>query len=115
MMRSCTPKTLSLAKSITPLPSKSAEIRDDLLQRLAEGRAEVVASQSIGDIGGEKPDPVAAIIGLAVEFEAEEAVLRHQLDHRVGQLNLAAGAGMLGGDPVEDLRLQNIATGNDEI
>src|SRR5262245_45864281 len=94
MMRSCPPNTLSLAKFMTPLPAKTAETRDDLLQRLAEGGAEVLAGQAIGDIGGEEADLVAAIIGLAFEFQAEEAVLRHQLDHRVGQLDLAAGAGV---------------------
>src|SRR5689334_13066033 len=119
MIRSWTPKTLSLAKFIhlssRPYPLKPAEGGNDLLQRLTEGRTEVLAGKPVGDIGGKETHAIAAIIGLALEFEAEEAVLSHQLDHRVGQLDLAAGAGVLRGDAVEDLRLQDIAAGNDQI
>src|SRR5262249_17019812 len=81
----------------------------------AERRTEILAGEAIGDVGGKEAHPVAAIIGLALEFEAEEALLRHQLDHRIGQLDLAAGSRILRGDAIEDLRLQDITAGNDEI
>src|SRR4029453_18740334 len=119
MIRSWTPKTLSLAKfiplSLKPSPLKAAEAGKDLLQRLTEGRAEVLAGKAVCDIGRKKAPPIAAIIGLALEFEAKEAVFGHELDHRIGKLDLTAGAGVLRGDAVEYLRLQDITAGNDQI
>ena len=36
-------------------------------------------------------------------------------EHRVGELDLAAGAALLGGEDVEDFRLQDVASGDVQV
>src|SRR5215468_348843 len=93
-------------------PYASPEQRLDLgTQR----RGDVVALKRVSDIGGEKTDLAAAIEAAAFEFEPVERLLAGEPDHRIGDLDFAAGAAGLVGQNVEDLRLENVAARDDEI
>ena len=90
-------------------------IPEQLLQRRPECRRDVVARERIGDVGGEEADLRAAVEAAAFELQAVERLLLGEPDHRVGELDLAAGAALLGRQDVEDLRLQDVAAGDDEV
>src|SRR5215831_15198561 len=66
---------------------------------------DVAALERIGDVGSEKAHLRSAIEAPAVELQAVERLRPGELDHGVGELNLAAGAAFLGGEDIEDLRL----------
>src|SRR5438132_1505178 len=83
------------------------------LQLRAKLRRNVLAGERIGHIGGEEADLRAAVEALAGELEAAEALRLGEPDHRVGELDLVAGAARLVGQDVEDLRLQDVAAGDD--
>src|SRR5262245_15466791 len=85
------------------------------LRLLAQLRPQVGARRRISHVGGEKADLGAAVEALAVELEAIERLPLGELDHRVGELDLAAGASILRGENPEDLGLQDVAAGDDEI
>ena len=76
---------------------------------------DVVARQRIGDVGGEEADLRAAIEDAAVEAVAEERLGVGKGAHRVGDLDLAAGAGGLDRQQCKDLRLQDVAAGDHEV
>src|SRR5262249_48721460 len=57
----------------------------------------------------------AAVEAPALEFQAVERLHLGKFNHRVGELDLAAGAALLGGKNVEDAGLQDVAAGDDEI
>src|SRR6266436_5510314 len=71
-----------------------------LLQILLHLRAQIVAQigarHAEGDIGAEETGLGAAIVPLALEFDAVEALGFGEPDHRIGELDLAAGAALLG-------------------
>ena len=90
-------------------------VGDDFLQHLPKPRTEIVALQAIGNVGGEKTQLVAAVIGGAFIDQAMEGLPRHQPYHGVGNLNLAAGPRCLRQDFIKDLGLQDIASGNDQV
>src|SRR5262245_8763588 len=73
---------------------------------LAKLWPQVGARQRISHVGGEKADLGAAVEALAVELEAVERLPLGELDHRVGELDLAAGASILRGENPEDFGLQ---------
>ena len=52
---------------------------------------------------------------LAFELDAVEGLGPGQADHGVGELDLAAGAALLGFQDLEDFRLQDVAPGDREI
>src|SRR5437660_12932921 len=81
----------------------------------SETRRDIVASERVCDVCGEKADLRAAIEGAAFELQAIQGLRLRQSDHRVGDLDFAARTLLLGREDVEDLRLQNIASGYDEI
>ena len=74
-----------------------------------------MALQAIDDIGGEKSQLVAAVIGRAFIGQAVEGLPRHQADHRIGDLDFAAGPWGLGGNFRKDFRLQDVTPGNDQV
>src|SRR5690242_602431 len=74
-----------------------------------------MALKPIGDIGAEEADLVAAIISAAGEFEAGEFLPPLQPDHRVGNLDLTARTRLLLLDLGENLGLQDVAAGDDEV
>src|SRR3954452_19690890 len=71
------------------------------LRLLAELGAEVCARQRIGEVGGEKADLGAAVEALAIELQSIERLRLGELDHGVGELDLAAGAAALPGEDAE--------------
>src|SRR6266545_2402649 len=90
-------------------------VPEQALRLFAEFRRDVGAGEGVGDVGGEEADLGAAVVALAVELQAVERLALGERDHRVGELDLAAGAARLRRQEVEDLRLQDIAAGDDEI
>src|ERR1700749_4213783 len=78
----------------------------------AEAVAQIGAGHAVGDVGAQEAGLGAAIVALALEFDAVEFLRFRQADHRVGELNLAAGAALLGLQYLENLRLQDVAPGD---
>src|SRR5258705_9330692 len=85
------------------------------LELRTQRRCEVVPVQSIGHIGREESDLRPAVVTLARELQSVEGLCLRQPDHRVGELDLVAGAARLRREDVEDLRLQDVASGDDEV
>src|SRR5262245_33912986 len=65
------------------------------LRLLAELGPEVGARKRVGEVGGEEADLGAAVEALAVELQPIERLRFGELDHGVGELDLAAGAAVL--------------------
>ena len=57
---------------------------------------EIGARHAEGDVGAEETRFRAAIMPLALEFDAVEALRFRKPDHGVGELDFAAGAALLG-------------------
>src|SRR6478672_8726679 len=95
--------------------SSPSLLRQNPLELHAQRGAEVVAGERVGGVGGEETDLRAAVETLAVEFEAVERLRLGELDHGVGELYFAPGATLLRRQDVENLRLQDVAAGDDEI
>src|SRR5437588_3958330 len=93
----------------------SSLLAEQLLDFLAERRRDVLARQRIGDVGGEEADLGAAVEAAAGKLQAIERLLLGELDHGVGDLDFAAGAAALRRQDVENLRLQDVAAGDDEV
>src|SRR5215475_4674531 len=85
------------------------------LRLLAEFGPEIGARERVGEVGGEEADLGAAVKALAVELEPVERLRLGEFDHGVGELDLAAGAAALLGENAKDLRLQDVAAGDDQI
>src|SRR3954464_1666328 len=71
--------------------------------------------QAVGDVGAEEAGLGAAIMALALELDAVEALRSGEADHGIGELDLSAGAALLGLQDLEDLRLQDVAAGDREV
>src|ERR1700722_3023317 len=84
-------------------------------QFLLEPWCKVAAVEREGDIGGEEPEPGAAVKGSPVESRAMKGLDAGELDHAVGQLNLTTRAFFDQFQDLKNLRLENIASRNDEI
>src|SRR5215468_9410444 len=76
---------------------------------------DVVALQSVGDVGGKKADLAAAVETAAFEFEPVERLLPGETDHSVRELDLTASATGLVGQNFENLRLQDVPAGDNEV
>src|ERR1700749_2616252 len=63
---------------------------------LTQPIAEVVARHAVGDVGAEEAGLRAAIMPLAFELDRVEVLRFGQPDHGIGELDLAAGAALLG-------------------
>src|SRR5262245_4552602 len=85
------------------------------LRFLAKLGPQVGARERIGHVGGEKADLGPAAEALPLELEAIERLPLGELDHRIGELDLTAGAAILRRANAEALRLRGIAAGDDEI
>src|SRR5262249_16996432 len=92
-------------------PLRPIELVEDLLDLGAEAGRDVFARERVGDVGGEEADLGAAIEAAALEFQAVEILHARERDHRVGQLNFAAGAAVLFCQEIENLGLQDVAAG----
>src|SRR5947209_2824021 len=86
-----------------------------LLQFRTKGWRDVVAGECESDIGGQKTEAGAAIIGDAVEAHAMETLFLGERQHGVGQLYLAAGALFALLEDGENLRLENVAAGDIQV
>src|SRR6266404_1195825 len=86
-----------------------------LLHLVAQSVAQIGACHGEGDVGAEETRLGAAIMPLALELDAVEALRFRQADHRIGKLDLAAGAALLRLQDLEDFRLQDVAPGNRKI
>src|SRR5688572_1755590 len=71
--------------------------------------------QSVSNIGHQEANLIAAIVSRTVKFETIERLFRHELDHRIGDLNFTSGAAALLLDLFEYLRLQNVTAGNYQV
>src|SRR5947209_19009399 len=86
-----------------------------LLQFRTKGWRDVVAGECESDIGGQKTEAGAAIIGDAVEAHAMETLFLGERQHGVGQLDLAASPLFALLKDGENLRLENIAAGDIQV
>src|SRR6516165_2308241 len=81
----------------------------------AKRRRNVLARQRIGDVGGEEAYLGTAIERAAIEFQPIGRLGLGQANHRVRELDLATRSALLGRQDVKDLRLENVAAGDDEV
>src|ERR1700726_5250493 len=98
---------------------KAPALLPSLLQVVLHHRAQVVtqisARHAEGDVGAEEAGLGAAIVALAFELDAVETLGFCQPNHRIGELDLAAGAALLGFQDLEDFRLQDVASGDRQV
>src|SRR5271165_1032980 len=87
----------------------------ELAQFVPDAGAKVVPAEGEGDVGGEEPELRAAVVGVAVKLHAMELLLAGELNHSIGQLDFAAGALVDQFQDLEDFRLQDVASGYDEV
>src|SRR6266850_135055 len=97
------------------MPAPSTSLLQILLHLGAQAVAQVIARHGEGDVGAEETGFRAAIVPLALELDAVEALRFRKPDHRIGELDLAAGAALLGFKDLEDFRLQDVAPGDRKI
>src|SRR5258707_12971279 len=97
------------------MPALSPSLLQILLHLGAQAIAKVVARHGEGDVGAEETGFRTAIVPLALELDAVEALRFRKPDHRIGELDLAAGAPLLGFQDLEDFRLQDVAPGDRQI
>src|SRR6266481_8837097 len=97
------------------LSAPSTSLLQILLHHRAQVLAQIGARHAEGDIGAEEAGLGAAIVPLALEFDAIEALGFLKPNHRIGELDLAAGAVFQRFQDLEDLRLQNVAPGDRQI
>src|SRR5215468_9253679 len=95
-----------------PRPPSPLQI---LLHLRAQVLAQLGAGHAEGDVGAQEAGLRAAVVALAFELHAVEFLLLCEPDHRVGELDLAAGAALLGLQYLEYLRLQDVAAGDGEV
>src|SRR3977135_694999 len=97
------------------LSAPSTSLLQILLHHRAQVLAQIGARHAKGDIGAEEAGLGAAIVPLALEFDAIEALRFGKPDHRVGELDLAAGAVLKRVQDVENFRLQDVAPGDRQV
>src|SRR5579872_680150 len=86
-----------------------------LLHLGAQAIAQFLARHAEGNIGTQETGLRAAIMALAAELKPIEFLSFGKPDHRIRKLDLAAGAVLLGLQDLENLRLEDVATGDREI
>src|SRR5438132_8010302 len=94
---------------------QSTLVSQQLFQLGAEFGAHILARERISDVRGQETDLRAAVERPALELEAVERQFQRQADHRVGDLDLAAGAAVLRLQNVKNLRLQDVAASDNEV
>src|ERR1700730_15211144 len=101
------------------MTTKARALLSSLLQIFLHLRAQVVAQIGAGhaerDVGAQEARLRAAIVPLALELDAVEFLRFGELDHAIGELDLAAGAALLRLQDLEDLRLQDVAAGDRKV
>src|SRR3954452_687033 len=107
--------SLSLLAMTTLGTARLTSLLQILLHLGAQAVAKFGARHAVGDVGAQEARLRAAIVPLALELHAVEFLRLGKADHRVGELDLAAGAALLGFENLENLRLQDVAPGDREI
>src|SRR5260370_36190541 len=97
------------------MPAPSTSLLQILLHLGAQAVAQVIARHGEGDVGAEETGFRAAIMPLALELDAVEALRFRKPDHRIGELDLAAGAALLPFQDLEYFGLQDVAPGDRQI
>src|SRR3954447_13539012 len=96
-----------------PARSQDGKLNKNLAQQLLqlrpECRRDVLARQREGGIGGEETEAGAAIIGDAIEAHAMKTVFLSEGEHRIRQLDFAAGAFFALLQDGENFRFENVA------
>src|SRR5579871_4196940 len=95
-----------------PLPPSRPKI---FLHLGAQAVAQFLPRHAEGDVGAQEAGLRSAIMALAAELKAVEFLGFGKPDHRIGKLDLAAGATLLGLQDLEYLRLEDVAAGDREI
>src|SRR3954471_23294569 len=98
-----------------PFSGDALPFAKEALQFSAKCGCDIGPSQRIGHIGGEEAGLRPAIEPLALEFESIERLLAGQFIHRIGKLDFSSGATLLVGQDPEDLRLEDVATSDNQI
>src|SRR3569623_1303591 len=88
---------------------------EDALDLAAELLRQILAVETVGDVRGEKAYFRAAVVALAFELETVERLRLAQSEHRIGQLDFAAGAGGLAAEDIEQLGLQDVTAGERQV
>src|SRR5260221_5854739 len=81
----------------------------------AQTVAQIGACHAVGDVGAQEARLRTAIVPLALELHAIEALRPGEDAHRVGELDLVARAALLRLENLEDLPLQAVAPRNGRI
>src|SRR5262249_32969258 len=87
----------------------------DLFQVLSERATEVVTLQCELDGGFQETELITCVVPSAFELQTVDRPIAQQVFQRIGQLNLAAGAGLDRFDGGKDFRSKNVASDNSEI
>src|SRR5271157_5586300 len=87
----------------------------ELAQFLPQARREVAPAEGDSEVGREKAQARAAVVGAPVEAHAVELLRAGELDHAVGQLNLAARPLLDQFEDLEDFRLQDVSPRDDAV
>ena len=98
-----------------PARHAAAVLTHQVLQHRAKLLRDVGPRERVGDIGGKESELRAAVEGAALELEGVTRLRLEQTQDRVGHLDFAARAGLLVRQQVEDLRLQDVAPGDDQV
>src|SRR5258705_13768368 len=80
--------SLALLAMTAMRASTSASLLQILLHLCAKAVAQIGARHGEGDVGPQETRLRAAIMSLALEFDAVEALGLRQPDHRIGKLDL---------------------------
>src|ERR1700716_4560568 len=112
-MRDCASGNLEIPGSmLTHRPGMTSSLLQILLHLRAQAVAQIGARHGEGDVGAEEAGLGAAIVPFALELDTVEALGLGKLDHGIGELDLAAGAALLGLQDLENLGLQDVAPGD---
>jgi len=95
--------------------AQSSSLAQQLLQLCPEGRRNILPCQRESDIRCEETETGAAIIGDAVEAHAVEAPGLCKREHRIGQLDFAAGAFFALFENAENIGLEDVPAGDIKV
>ena len=98
-----------------PAPQRASRSAQQRLGEGADDRTDIVACKREREIGLDIARLVAAIVALAIEGKAVERLVADQLRHRVGQLDLAAGALFLPFEDAHDFGLEDVAARDHQV
>src|SRR5262249_9152893 len=93
---------------INALQSQSFQLRAQLVTQPGP-------RQGIGDVGGEEADLHAGVEDAALEHGAVEFLGPRKGEHGIGELDLAAGAALLGFQKLKNLGLEDVSPRHSEV